>query len=166
MISRIRPVAISAILSYIVMTIRTSSFWLCLQQVSVIPKHVFSTVLIQNLHVAWNGLVAGTKVLSLLVSYSLHPHFSQGSKLDQLQIQTSDSDHQNHWSLHQWWVPDQFLEYWSQSQSFHSLFWTVKNKQKIQVMSSLLIIKIYGIFFVIYVIWAETVRERRAQTTM
>lgn len=135
MISRIRPVAISATLAYTGVTTRTSSLWLCLQQVSVIPKQVFSTVLIANLHVAWDGLVAGTKVLSLLVSYSLHPNLSQGSKLDRLQSQTSDSDHQNHWSLHQWWVPDQFLEYWSQSQSFHSLFWTVNNKQKIKVMS-------------------------------
>lgn len=116
---------------------QTSSFSLCLQQASVTPKHMFPTVVIQNLHVAWIGLV--TSIFCWF--HTLHPNLSQESKLNRLQIQTSDSDHQNHWSLHQWWVPGQFSGYWSQSQSFHSLFWTVKLSRKLKLCHLLILLK-------------------------
>lgn len=76
---------------------QTSSLSLCLKQTSVIPKHMLSTVLIQNLHVAWIGLAVGTKVLVLLVSYS--------SSKSQPRKQTGPTSNPNFW----FWSPKSLI---------------------------------------------------------
>lgn len=128
--SRRRPVSISATLSYIFMIFKAFVMWFCPHK-GILPNwytYVASCFLYHPYSKLACGIkwVGGTKVYFLLISYVLCPNLSPENKQDQLQIQTSDSDHQSHWSLHQQQVLDQFSVYWFQSQSFHSLFWTVK----------------------------------------
>lgn len=110
------------------------SLWVCLQrhQLFLNGTHIRTCCIFYHPYsklacgMKWVG---GTKVCFLLISYVLCHIFNQESKLDQLQIQTSDFGHQSHWSLHQWQELDQFSVYWFQSQSFRILFWTVESSR-------------------------------------